>query len=165
MEDALEPLRKAHKNLNDSLLMYVKSLNIPLCTNVLNERNCVESTKEEQKKEDNQEQEEEEWSSYPSSIPNNGNAQISIKTPSYTIASDDDLYCDEPILDESFDVNAFYGTSYDSWVEKIFEKDKNDSNSTSPPIEEDEEYCFVSAIDDDPLLLDSSLCGTIVSNL
>ena len=54
-------------------------------------------------------------------------------------------------------------------VGQIFEKDKNDSNSTSPSINENEEYCFHllndSAIDDDPLLPDSPLCGTIVSNL
>jgi len=170
MEAALEPYRKAHKYMDDMLLRYVKSLNIPVGTNVLNARNHVESAKEEQKKEDNEEQVEEEWSSYPSSIPNNGNAQIPMNTPSYTIASNDDLYSDEPILDESFDVNAFYGNSYDSWVEKIFVKDKNDSISTSPPIKnEDEEYCFDllndSVIDDDPLLPDSPLCGTIVSNI
>ena len=120
-------------------------------------------------KEDNEKQVEEGWSSYPSYIPNNGNAEIPMKTPSYTIANDDDLYCDDPILDESFDVNAFYGKSYDSWLEKIFEKDKKDSNSASPPTNENEEYCFDilndSAIDDDPLLPDSPLCGTIVSNI
>ena len=109
MEDALDPFRKAHKNLNDSLLMYVKSLNIPVGTNALNARKYVESAKEEQKKEDNEKQEEEEWSSYPSPIPNNGNSKIPMKTPSYTIASNDDLYCDEPLLDESFDMHAFFG--------------------------------------------------------
>jgi hypothetical protein len=36
-----------------------------------------------------------------------------METPSYTIACNDDIYSDEPILDESFDVNAFYGESYD----------------------------------------------------
>ena len=156
--------------MDDMLLRYVKSMNIPLCTNALNARNHVESAKEEQMKEDNETQVEEEWSSYPSSIPNNGNAQIPMKTPSYTIASNDDLYSDEPILDESFDVNAFYGKSYDSWVEKIFVKDKNESISASPPIKnEDEEYCFDllndSAMDDDSLLPDSPLSGSIVSNL
>ena len=120
--------------------------------------------------EDNKGQVEEEWSSYLSSIPSNGNAQVFINTPSYTIASNDDLYSDEPILDESFDMNAFYGKSYDSWVEKIFVKDKNNSISASPPIKnEDEEYCFDllydNAIDDDPLFTDSPLCGKIVSNL
>ena len=157
------------KYMDDMLVRYVKSLNIPLCTNILNARKHVESAKEEQEKEDNEEKVEEEWSSYPSSSPNNGNEQIPMKTPSYTIANDDDLYCDDPILDESFDVNAFYGKSYDSWVEKIFEKDKKDSNSASPPTNENEEYCFDilndSAIDDDHLLLDSPPCGTIVSNL
>jgi hypothetical protein len=39
----------------------------------------------------------------------NGNEQIPMETPSYTIACNDDIYSDEPILDESFDVNAFYG--------------------------------------------------------
>ena len=159
----------ATKVVQDALLMHIKSCNIPVGTNALNARNHVESAKEEQMKEDNEEQVEEGWSSYPSSIPNNGDAQIPMKTPSYTIANDDDLYCDEPILDESFDVNAFYGKSYDSWLEKIFEKDKNDSSSASPPTNENEEYCFDilndSAIDDDPLLPDSLLCGIIVSNL
>ena len=49
MEDALEPYRKAHKYMNDMLLQYVKSLNIPLCTNSLNARNHVESAKEKTK--------------------------------------------------------------------------------------------------------------------
>lgn len=93
-----------------------------------------------------------------------------METPSYTISSNDDIYSDEPILDESFDVNDFYGESYDSWVDNIFVKDKNDSISTSPSIkDEDEEYCFDllydSAMDDDSLLLDVPLCGTIVSNI
>ena len=72
MEDALEPYRKAHKYMDDMLLRYVKSLNIPLCTDILNARNHVESAKEEQMKEDNEEQVEEEWSSYPCSIHNKG---------------------------------------------------------------------------------------------
>ena len=133
MEDALEPYRKAHKYMDDMLLRYVKSLNIPLCTDILNARKHSKSAKEEQK-EDNKQKVEEEWSSYPSSSPNNGNEQILMKTPSYTIASNDDIYSDKPILDESFDVDAFYGESYDSWVDNIFVKDKNDSISTSPSI-------------------------------
>jgi len=40
--------------------------------------------------EDEEEQVEEEWSSYPSPTPNNGNIQIPMNNPSYTIASDDD---------------------------------------------------------------------------
>ena len=91
-------------------------MNIHVGTNALNARKYVESAREEQKKEDNEKQEEEEWSSYPSPIPKNGNSKIPMKTPSYTIASNDDLYCDEPILDESFDMHAFFGKSYDSWV-------------------------------------------------
>ena len=47
MEDALDPFRKAHKRINDSLLMYFKSLNIPVGTNALNARKNVESAKEE----------------------------------------------------------------------------------------------------------------------
>jgi hypothetical protein len=31
----------------------------------------------------------------------------------YFFECNDDIYSDEPILDESFDVNAFYGESYD----------------------------------------------------
>jgi hypothetical protein len=58
---------------------------------------------------------------------------------SYTIASHDDFYSNEPILDESFVVNAFYGKSYDSWLENILGKDKNDSGSTIPPTEIDED--------------------------
>ena len=54
MEDGLEPYRKAHKYMDDMLLRYVKSLNIPLGTNALNARNHVESAKEEQKKEHNE---------------------------------------------------------------------------------------------------------------
>ena len=56
MEDALEPYRKAHKYMDDTLLRYVKSLNIPIGTNILNARNHVENAKEEQKKEDNEKQ-------------------------------------------------------------------------------------------------------------
>jgi hypothetical protein len=39
-----------------------------------------------------------------------------MKTPSYTISSEGDHYCDEPILDDSFDEVVFYGKSYDSSV-------------------------------------------------
>jgi hypothetical protein len=46
------------------------------------------------------------------------------------------LQVDEPILDAYFDMHAFFGKSYGSCVEKIFEKDKNDSDSPSPPIKE-----------------------------
>jgi hypothetical protein len=46
----------------------------------------------EKKKEDIEEQVEEEWSSYPSPTPNNGNTQIPMNTPSYTII--DDPLCD-----------------------------------------------------------------------
>ena len=52
---------------------------------------------------------------------------------------------------------------------QIFKHDTNDSNSATPPTNENEEYCFDilndSAIDDDSLLLDSPPCGTIVSSL
>ena len=54
MEDTLEPYRKAHKYMDDMLFRYVKSLNIPLCTDILNARKHVESANEEQKKEDNE---------------------------------------------------------------------------------------------------------------
>jgi hypothetical protein len=46
----------------------------------------------EKKIEEQEEQVEEEWSSYPSSSPNNGNTQIHMSTPSYTI--DNDPLCD-----------------------------------------------------------------------
>ena len=105
MKDAMEISRESRKYMKDMLDNYVKSLNIPLCTNILNARNHVESAKEEQEKEDDksislgmpmqpqeeheEEQEEEEWSSYPSLTPNNGNTQ---NTPSYNI--DDDPLCE-----------------------------------------------------------------------
>ena len=108
MKDAMEISRESRKYMKDMLDNYVRSLNIPLCTNILNARNHVESAKEEQKKEDDksislgmpmqpqeedkEEQVEEEWSSYPSPTPNNGNTQIPMNTPSYTI--DDDPLCD-----------------------------------------------------------------------
>jgi hypothetical protein len=92
---------------------------------------------------------------------------------SYTITRHDDFfYSDEPILDESFNVNAFYGKSYDSWLENILGKDKNnDSGSTSPPTEiyEDEEIhidlLHDSALDSDPFLLDNPPCGIVMPNL
>ena len=60
-------------------------------------------------------------------------------------------------------MNAFYGKSYDSWVENILGKDKNDSTSTSAPSkDEDEEFCIDllcdGAIDDDFFLLDNPPC-------
>ena len=44
----------AHKYMDDMLLRYVKSLNILLCTDILNARKHSESAKEEQKKKDNE---------------------------------------------------------------------------------------------------------------
>jgi hypothetical protein len=35
-----------------------------------------------------------------------------MNTPSHTIASSDEFYSDEPILDELFDIDYFYGKSY-----------------------------------------------------
>ena len=98
--------------LKDYLNMWKASVG----SNVLNEEKYDESVKEEQVKEDNKVQEEEQWSSYPSPNPNNGNTQVPMKTPSHTIAYSEDLYSNEPILDECFDVDSFYGKSYDSWV-------------------------------------------------
>jgi hypothetical protein len=105
MKDSMEISRESRKYMKDVLDNYGKSLNIPLCTNVLNARNHVEIAKEEQKKEDDksislgmpmqpqeedkEEQVEEEWSSYPSPTPNNGNTQ---NIPSYNI--DDDPRCE-----------------------------------------------------------------------
>jgi hypothetical protein len=66
-----------------------------------------------------------------------------MKTPSHTIASIVDLYSDEPILEECFDIDSFYGKSYDSWVQNIPREDKNDSTSTSPPFKTDEEEGFL----------------------
>jgi hypothetical protein len=65
-------------------------------------------------KEDNEAQLEKEWSRYPYPNPNNGNTQVSMKTPSHTIAN-----TDEPILDECFDLDSFNGKSYDSWVQNM----------------------------------------------
>jgi hypothetical protein len=97
------------KYVSDMLLKYVESLNLPPCTNVY-KRCAIESTHilqeeddkilslgmfmhpKEKKIEDQEEQVEEEWSSYLSSKPHNGNTQISMNTPSYTI--DDDPPCD-----------------------------------------------------------------------
>jgi hypothetical protein len=98
-------------------------------------------------------------------VPTMVNEQIPMETPSYTIVCNDDIYSDEPILD-----NAFYGESYNSWVDNMFAKDKNDSISTSPSIKnEDEEYCFNllndSVMDDDSSLPGSPLCGTITTNI
>ena len=59
VKDTIEILREADKSTKDSLLRYVKSLNISVGTNALNARKYVESAKEEQKKEDNEKQEEE----------------------------------------------------------------------------------------------------------
>jgi hypothetical protein len=108
MKDAIEISHESHKYMKDMPNKYVKSLNIPLRTNVLNVRNHVESFKEEHKKEDGkniilempmqpqeedkEEQVEEEWSNYPSPTPNNGNTQIPMTTPSYNI--NDDHLCD-----------------------------------------------------------------------
>ena len=100
----------ANKELKDLFFKYIESLNLPPVTNDLNARNHVESDREDQKKEeeddnsislgmpmqpqeeDEEEQVEEEWSSYPSPTPNNGNTQIPMNTPSYTI--DDNPLCD-----------------------------------------------------------------------
>jgi hypothetical protein len=60
-------------------------------------------------KKDNEAQGEEEWSSYPSLNPNNCNTQVPMKTPSHTIANSDDLYSDQPILDECFNICSFHG--------------------------------------------------------
>jgi hypothetical protein len=100
----------------DMLLKHCESLNLLPCTNVY-KRIAIESThilqeedekilslgmsmppqekdKEEQKKiEEQEEQGEGECSSYPSSTPNNGNTQIPMNTPSYTV--DDDPLCDK----------------------------------------------------------------------
>jgi hypothetical protein len=158
------------KYVDTMFLKDVESSNIPWCTNFLNARIFFETTMEGQEKEGNVEKIEEEWSSYPYSSPNNGNEKFPMETPSYIIACNDDIYSNEPILDEYFDVNAFYGESYDSWVDNIFSKHKNDSISTSPSIKnEDEQYCFNllndSAMDDASLSPGSPLCGTITTNI
>jgi hypothetical protein len=90
-----------------------------------------------------------------------------MKTPFHTIANSEDLYSDEPILDECFDINYLYGKSYDSWVHNKLGEDKHDSTSTSPPFktDEEEEFCFDGALDDDPFLLDDPPCETIVSHI
>jgi hypothetical protein len=53
VEVTLEPFQMAHKNVSDSLLMYVKSWNIHVSTNALSARKYIESAKEEHKIEDN----------------------------------------------------------------------------------------------------------------
>lgn len=52
MKDAMEISRESSKYLKELLDNYVRSLNIPLPTNILNARNHFESAKEEQEKED-----------------------------------------------------------------------------------------------------------------
>ena len=47
MKDDMETSHESRKYLKDMLDNYVRSLNIPLCTNILNARNHVESAKEE----------------------------------------------------------------------------------------------------------------------
>ena len=103
-----------------------------------------ECTGEEQEKEDKEEKVEEEWSSYPSSSPNNGNEQIPMKTPSYTIASNDDIYCDKPILDDSLPDSPLCGKI----VSNIWE-DENDINEID---------CTLFSFDD------KSLCGDSIKN-
>ena len=98
MENTKNCYANATKAINDSLLTYMKLCNIHVGANALSEGNYFESAKEVQEKEDNERKVEEEWSSYPSSIPNNGNFQVPMNTPSYTIARDDFLYSDEPIF-------------------------------------------------------------------
>jgi hypothetical protein len=44
-----------------------------------------------------------------------------MKTPSHTITNSKDLYSDKPIPNERFDFDYFYGKSYNSWVQNIFE--------------------------------------------
>ena len=97
------PFKPRHKDLYDTLMKYVESLNIPLGTNFLNARNHVESVKEEDDKilslgmpmhpiekeiEEKEEKVEEEWSSYPSPTPNKGNTQIPMNNSFY---NDNDL--------------------------------------------------------------------------
>jgi hypothetical protein len=71
-----------------------------------------------------------------------------MKTPSHTIASIVGLYSDEPILEECFDIDSFYGKSYDSWVQNIPREDKNDSTSTSPlfKLMTKRDFCFHSVV-------------------
>jgi hypothetical protein len=63
-------------------------------------------------------------------------------------ACDDNLYDNEPVLDEYIDIHAFYDNSYDIWVEKIIGKD--DSSSNIAPIKID---LYENALDDDPVIL------------
>jgi hypothetical protein len=109
----------ARKKVLDFLVKIYKMCKASVGTNVLDQGNYVGGAKEEHVKEDNETQVEEEWSSYPSPNPNNGNTQVLMKTPSHTIAYSEDLYDDEPILDEYFDVDYFHGKKYDSWVHNI----------------------------------------------
>jgi hypothetical protein len=64
--------------------MYFKGLNSHVGTTALNARKYVDSATKVNKKEYNEKNQGEEWSSYPSSIPNNCNTQIPMKTTCYT---------------------------------------------------------------------------------
>jgi hypothetical protein len=80
---------------------------------------------------ENETQVEEERGSYPFPNPNNGDTQVPMKTPSHTIGNGEELYYDEPILHEFFDVNYSYRKSYDIWVQNILGEDNHDSTSNS----------------------------------
>jgi hypothetical protein len=69
-------------------------------------------------------------------------------------ACDDNLYDNEPVLDEYIDIHAFYGNSYDIWVEKILGKD--DSSSDISPIKID---LYDNALDDDHVITTNPPCA------
>ena len=55
MEDIFNSYVRSTKIVQDALLNYIETLNIPIGTNALNARNHVKSDKEKQNKEDNEE--------------------------------------------------------------------------------------------------------------
>jgi hypothetical protein len=71
----------------------------------------------------------------------------------------DNLYDNEPILDECIDIHAFYDNSYDIWVDKIIEKD--DFSSDIAPIEID---LYDNALDDDPVITTNPPGVTMVNS-
>jgi hypothetical protein len=75
-------------------------------------------------------------------------------------ACDDNLYDDEPTLDEYIDIYAFYDNSYDIWVDKILGKD--DSSSDITPIKID--LLYDNDLDDAPVITADPPCVTMVNS-
>ena len=77
------------------------------------------------------------------------------------VESNDDLYDDDPIVDENIDIHASYDDPYDIWVENTLGKDEN--SSAIVPIKTD--LLYDSALDEDPIIFDDPPCETMVTSL